>query len=85
MFLALLTLCTIVGNSVLICCVLGHAHLRRPSHVFVAALASTDLLLGLTVMVPRLVDELSGRWVFGFTLCQVKPKKGQSKVVEGRK
>ena len=44
---------------------------QRPSHIFIASLASTDLLLGLTVMVPRLVHELAGSWIFGFLLCQV--------------
>ena len=44
---------------------------QRPSHIFIASLASTDLLLGITVMVPRLVHELAGSWIFGFLLCQV--------------
>ena len=48
--------------------------LQRPSHIFIASLASTDLLLGLTVMVPRLVHELAGSWIFGFLLCQVNRK-----------
>ena len=71
LLLALLTLCTILGNLFIILTILSHPNLRRPSHLFIASLASTDLLLGLTVMVPRLVDELAGRWIFGFFLCQV--------------
>ena len=70
----MITLCTILGNGFIIFTISTHSSLQRPSHVFIASLAATDLLLGLTVMVPRLVDELSGSWVFGFTLCQVKAR-----------
>jgi hypothetical protein len=70
--LALITLCTIFGNGFIMAVVFSHRHLRRPAHLFIASLASTDLLLGLTVMTPRLIKELAGKWIFGFTLCQVK-------------
>ncbi len=53
LFLALITACTILGNLFIILTILSHSNLRRPSHLFIASLASTDLLLGLTVMVPR--------------------------------
>lgn len=60
-----------MGNSFIIVMIGSHRQLQRPSHILLGCLASTDLLLGLTVMVPRLVTELSGgKWVFGFLLCQ---------------
>ena len=46
-------------------------HHQRPSHIFIASLAAADLLLGLTVMVPRLSNEILDGWYFGYFLCQV--------------
>ena len=65
---------TIFGNLTIIVCVSRHKNLQRPSHFFIASLATTDLFLGLTVMVPRLTDEVFGGWYFGYFMCQVMPK-----------
>jgi hypothetical protein len=62
---------TIFGNLTIILCVSRHKNLQRPSHFFIASLATTDLFLGLTVMVPRLADEVFGGWSFGYFMCQV--------------
>ncbi|XP_059095465.1 octopamine receptor beta-3R-like isoform X1 [Tigriopus californicus] len=69
--LGLVTLFTILGNGFIILCISLHRVLQRPSHIFIASLASTDLLLGLTVMTPRLISELIQKWIFGFRLCQI--------------
>ena len=45
--------------------------LNRNNFGFSASLAVTDMLLGLTVMVPRLSDEILEGWHFGYLLCQV--------------
>ena len=65
---------TIFGNLTIILCVSRHKNLQRPSHFFIASLATTDLFLGLTVMVPRLTDEAFGGWYFGYFMCQVSTK-----------
>lgn len=70
--LGLVTVFTILGNGFIILCISLHRVLQRPSHIFIASLASTDLLLGLTVMTPRLISELIQKWIFGFRLCQVR-------------
>ena len=67
----LVTVLTIFGNLTIILCVSRHKNLQRPSHFFIASLATTDLFLGLTVMVPRLTDEAFGGWYFGYFMCQV--------------
>ena len=67
----LVTMLTIFGNLTIILCVTRHKNLQRPSHFFIASLATTDLFLGLTVMVPRLTDEVFGGWYFGYLMCQV--------------
>ena len=69
--LVVVILLTVFGNLMIMLCVLLHAHLRRPSHHFIASLSVADMLLGFTVMVPRLIDQIYGEWVFGYFLCQV--------------
>ena len=69
--LCLVTLLAIFGNFFIMLCIMCHRSLQRPGHLFIASLAFTDLLLALTVMVPRLLDEILGGWHFGFLLCQV--------------
>ena len=70
--LCLVTLMAIFGNFFIMLCIMCNRSLQRPGHLFIASLAFTDLLLALTVMVPRLLDEILGGWHFGFFLCQVK-------------
>ena len=70
--LCLVTLMAIFGNFFIMLCIMCNRSLQRPGHLFIASLAFTDLLLALTVMVPRLLDEILGGWHFGFLLCQVK-------------
>jgi hypothetical protein len=41
-------------------------------HHFIASLSVADMLLGFVVMVPRLIDQIYGEWVFGYFLCQVR-------------
>ena len=66
------TVLTLFGNLAIIGCVALHSRLhQRPSHIFIASLAAADLLLGLTVMVPRLSNEILDGWYFGYFLCQV--------------
>ena len=64
----------ICGNIFIFLCITYNKTLQRPGHLFIASLASADLLLALTVMVPRLSDEILGGWHFGFFLCQVRPE-----------
>ena len=70
--LCLVTACAIFGNLYILICIVGHSALQRPGHLFLASLAVTDFTLGITVMIPRLADELLGGWHFGHLLCQVQ-------------
>ena len=74
LILCLVTLMAICGNIFIFLCITYNKTLQRPGHLFIASLASADLLLALTVMVPRLSDEILGGWHFGFFLCQVSPE-----------
>ena len=69
--LTLVTVCASFGNLYILICILGHSELQRPRHLFLASLAITDMLLAIIVMVPRLSDEILGKWPFGYFLCQV--------------
>jgi hypothetical protein len=69
--LCLVTLLTIFGNLFITLCIVCNSRLQRPGHFFIASLAITDLLLGLTVMGPRLLDQILDGWHFGYLLCQV--------------
>lgn len=68
---SLVTGLSIGGNFYILICILTHEALQRPRYLFVASLAITDLILALTVMVPRLSHEILGRWIFGHFFCQV--------------
>ena len=69
--LSFVTSLAIIGNIFILICIIGNAALQRPGHLFIASLALADLILALTVMVPRLSDEILGGWHFGHFLCQV--------------
>ena len=69
--LCLVTSLAIIGNIFLLVCIIGNSALQRPGHLFIASLAFADLILALTVMIPRLSDEILGGWHFGHFLCQV--------------
>ena len=69
--LCLVTSLAIIGNIFLLVCIVGNPALQRPGHLFIASLALADLVLALTVMIPRLSDEILGGWHFGHFLCQV--------------
>ena len=60
------------GNLFFVLCIICNTSLQRPGHFFIASLAITDLLLALTVMVPRLSEDILGVWHFGFLMCQVR-------------
>ena len=69
--LSLIPVCAVFGNLYILVCILGSSSLQRPGHLFLASLAITDMILAITVMVPRLSDQIQGGWHFGYFLCQV--------------
>ena len=69
--LSFLTSFAVIGNIFILICIISNAALQRPGHLFIASLALADLILALTVMIPRLSDEILGGWHFGHFLCQV--------------
>jgi len=69
--MALLAVFTILGNLFILVTLMRHRLVLRPSHFFISSLAITDMLLGLTVMFPRLISHGVNKWLFGIFLCRV--------------
>ncbi|XP_078001771.1 5-hydroxytryptamine receptor 6 [Phascolarctos cinereus] len=67
-------LCVIIaltagGNSLLILLICTQPALRSTSNYFLVSLFTSDLLVGLVVMPPAMLNELYGRWVLARSLC----------------
>ncbi|XP_056651662.1 5-hydroxytryptamine receptor 6 [Monodelphis domestica] len=67
-------LCVIIaltagGNSLLILLICTQPALRSTSNYFLVSLFTSDLLVGLVVMPPAMLNELYGRWVLARGLC----------------
>ncbi|CAK9806737.1 5-hydroxytryptamine receptor 7 [Anthophora quadrimaculata] len=61
---------TIVGNTLVIAAVITTRRLRSVTNCFVSSLAAADLLVGLAVMPPAVLLQLTGgTWVLGEVLC----------------
>lgn len=64
--LSLLTLCTLLGNSLVFLAVLSSPHLRsKVTNLFVVSLAVSDLLVAVLVMPWRAASDVLGFWPFG--------------------
>ncbi|KAL0111650.1 hypothetical protein PUN28_013084 [Cardiocondyla obscurior] len=73
-FLTMLLLCitflTIAGNATIFFIIIYFKRFRR-SNYLVISLAVSDLLVGLVVMPPAIVYQVSGDWYFGSTSCHI--------------
>ncbi|XP_017761888.1 PREDICTED: octopamine receptor-like [Eufriesea mexicana] len=66
----MLIIVTIVGNTLVIAAVITTRRLRSVTNCFVSSLAAADLLVGLAVMPPAVLLQLTGgTWMLGEVLC----------------
>ncbi|XP_071577635.1 probable G-protein coupled receptor No18 isoform X1 [Temnothorax nylanderi] len=66
----MLIIVTIVGNTLVIAAVITTRRLRSVTNCFVSSLAAADLLVGLAVMPPAVLLQLTGgTWELGEMLC----------------
>ncbi|KAG7190390.1 hypothetical protein KM043_006498 [Ampulex compressa] len=66
----MLIIVTIVGNTLVIAAVITTKRLRTVTNCFVSSLAAADLLVGLAVMPPAVLLQLTGGiWELGEVLC----------------
>ncbi|XP_074865856.1 histamine H2 receptor [Carettochelys insculpta] len=69
--LTVLIVVTICGNVVVCLAVSFNRRLRSLTNCFIVSLAITDLLLGLLVLPFSAIYELTCKWHFGSTLCNI--------------
>ncbi|XP_015421328.1 PREDICTED: 5-hydroxytryptamine receptor 6 isoform X2 [Myotis davidii] len=60
---------TAAANSLLIALICTQPALRNTSHFFLVSLFTSDLMVGLVVMPPAMLNALYGRWVLARGLC----------------
>ncbi|CAK9823644.1 Octopamine receptor beta-1R [Anthophora retusa] len=64
-------LCALFGNLLVIVSVMRHRKLRVITNYFVVSLALADMLVAIFAMTFNASVELSGRWLFGYFMCDV--------------
>ncbi|XP_072283467.1 5-hydroxytryptamine receptor 6 isoform X2 [Pyxicephalus adspersus] len=69
LFLSFIVLLTTLGNSLLILLIFTQRSLRNTSNYFLVSLFMSDLMVGLVVMPPAMLNELYGRWVLDAAFC----------------
>ncbi|XP_073426485.1 LOW QUALITY PROTEIN: 5-hydroxytryptamine receptor 6 [Dendrobates tinctorius] len=70
-FLCLIIFLTTLGNSLLILLIFTQRSLRNTSNYFLVSLFMSDLMVGLVVMPPAMLNELYGRWILDAEFCCV--------------
>ncbi|KAM6434950.1 5-hydroxytryptamine receptor 6 [Liasis olivaceus] len=70
-FLCFVILLTMVGNFALILLIFSQRFLRNTSNFFLVSLFMSDLMVGLVVMPPAMLNQLYGRWVLDGAFCSV--------------
>ena len=68
--LAVLTICTVIGNILVIAAVLLERNLRTPANYLVLSLAVADFLVACLVMPLGAFYEIQGQWSLGDLLCE---------------
>lgn len=69
--LTIMVVVTVCGNVVVCLVVTFNRQLRSLTNCFIVSLAVTDLLLGLLLLPFSAIQEISGKWVFGNTFCNI--------------
>ncbi|XP_067873097.1 5-hydroxytryptamine receptor 6 [Heterodontus francisci] len=70
-FLCLIIILTTAGNFLLILLIFTQRSLRNTSNYFLVSLFMSDLMVGLVVMPPAMLNELYGRWVLESDFCSI--------------
>ncbi|KAG8537292.1 hypothetical protein GDO81_024769, partial [Engystomops pustulosus] len=70
-FLSFIIFLTTLGNSLLILLIFTQRSLRNTSNYFLVSLFMSDLMVGLVVMPPAMLNELYGKWVLDVEFCSV--------------
>lgn len=70
-FLCFIILLTAAGNSLLILLIVTQRSLRNTSNYFLVSLFMSDLMVGLVVMPPAMLNQLYGRWVLHGDFCSL--------------
>ncbi|XP_054167904.1 5-hydroxytryptamine receptor-like [Oppia nitens] len=68
--LTILTICTVIGNILVIAAVLLERNLRTPANYLVLSLAVADFLVACLVMPLGAFYEIQGQWTLGDILCE---------------
>ena len=66
---SLISLAVFFGNGVLIGAVISQKQLRKLQNIYIALLASTDILLLLSVKLTAIYTYFIGKWIFDETYC----------------
>ena len=69
--LGLAVLMAIVGNLFVCVAVFTDRRLRKNSNFLLVSLAVSDILVGIGIMNPAIVNDLLDRWVFGAYFCRI--------------
>lgn len=69
--MSFIILCALFGNLLVIVSVMRHRKLRVITNYFVVSLALADMLVAIFAMTFNASVELSGRWLFGYFMCDV--------------
>nr|XP_025968265.1 5-hydroxytryptamine receptor 6 [Dromaius novaehollandiae] len=70
-FLCFIILLTAAGNFLLILLIVTQRSLRNTSNFFLVSLFMSDLMVGLVVMPPAMLNQLYGRWVLRGDFCSL--------------
>ncbi|XP_058674896.1 5-hydroxytryptamine receptor 6 [Ammospiza caudacuta] len=70
-FLCFIILLTTAGNFLLILLIVSQRSLRNTSNYFLVSLFMSDLMVGLVVMPPAMLNQLYGRWVLRGDFCSL--------------
>lgn len=64
-----ITVASMVGNVLVLIALYRNPRLRRPSNLYIASLAVSDIILSSVAMPFTCVSVIAGRWIFSGTIC----------------
>jgi hypothetical protein len=71
LLMGVLSLCTIVGNILVITSIFTYTPLRNVQNFFIVSLAVADMAVAVLVMPLHIAHYVAGKWIFGTVLCDV--------------
>jgi hypocretin (orexin) receptor 2 len=63
----------IIGNLLVVIVVAKNAHMRTITNIFIVNLAIGDFFVILICLPPSLINDITGNWWFGKTMCKIIP------------